>query len=215
MLRTWQGINGAGTKPHWGCMHNTTHAQWKDSLEKSKPNRWDPWNAYTNVCTGAKPHSTNAKPLRKISGINRWLGHSRPSWWFARTIWWDHKMIQTTLADTGEVDPGRSILVKAGVKLAHPETYSGGSDLEEFETFATGILRWLKMNCLLGATSVETQVDYVGACLTGEAQEWFLQNMEQFNHLVCNWNLEMVMQGLQKRFLHTLNITMHHTSLTW
>ena len=28
--------------------------------------------------------------------------------------------------------------------------------------------------------------------------------MEHFNHLVHNWNLGMVMQGLQKRFLHTL-----------
>ena len=51
------------------------------------------------------------------------------------------KMIQTTLADTGEMNPGKSILVKVGVKLAHPETYSGGSGLKEFETFVTGILR--------------------------------------------------------------------------
>ena len=66
------------------------------------------------------------------------------------------------------------------------------------------------MNYLLGATSVRMQVDYVRTCLIGEAQEWFLQNMEWFNHLVHNWNLEIVIQGLQKRFLHTLMY--HHMS---
>ena len=49
----------------------------------------------------------------------------------------------------------------------------GSSDLKEFEVFIAGILRWLKMNYLLGETSVEMQVDYLGTCLTGEVQEWF------------------------------------------
>ena len=34
------------------------------------------------------------------------------------------KMIWTTLADVGERDPEKSIPVKAGIKLAHPDTYS-------------------------------------------------------------------------------------------
>ena len=47
-----------------------------------------------------------------------------------------------------------------------------------FKVFIAGILRWLKMNCLLGETSVEMQVNYLGTCLTGEAQEWFYRNVE-------------------------------------
>ena len=54
----------------------------------------------------------------------------------------------------------------------------GSSDLEEFEVFIAGILRWLKMNCLLGETSIEMLVDYLGTRLTGEAQEWFSRNVE-------------------------------------
>ena len=91
MLETWQGINGAGTKPHWGHMHNMTHAQWKDSFERSEPNRWYLWSAYANVCTGAKWHSAKAEPSRKVGGANKWSGHSRLSQWFTRTILWDHK----------------------------------------------------------------------------------------------------------------------------
>ena len=66
------------------------------------------------------------------------------------------------------------------------------------------------MNCLLGETSIEMQVDYLGTCLTGEVQEWFYRSVEQFNHQVCEWILETVAQGLQRRFLHTL--THHHMS---
>ena len=55
---------------------------------------------------------------------------------------WITKMIQTTLTNAGEMDPEKSVLVKA-VKLAHPETYSGGSDLEEFKTFVASIVSML------------------------------------------------------------------------
>ena len=54
------------------------------------------------------------------------------------------------------------------------------------------------------------QVDYLGTHLTGEVQEWFYRNVEWFDRQVCEWTLEMVVQGLQRRFLHTL--THHHVS---
>jgi Retrotransposon gag protein len=101
-------------------------------------------------------------------------------------------------------------LAKAGVKLKHPESYSGGSDIEEFEGFIANSLRWLKMNYLLGPTSTDLQVSYLGTCLTGEAQEWFHRNVERFYHQVRDWTLETGIQGLLKRFLHTL--TYHHAS---
>ena len=86
-------------------------------------------------------------------------------------------MIHAALAKGQHTDPDKSVLTRASIKLDHPETYVGGSDLE-FEVFIAGILRWLKMNCLLGETSVEMQVDYLGTCLTGKVQEWFYINVE-------------------------------------
>ena len=88
------------------------------------------------------------------------------------------RSICAALAEGQNTDPDKSVLTRAGVKLDHPETYTGGSDLNEFEVFIAGILRWLKMNCLLGETSVKMQVDYLGTCLTGEAQKWFYRNVE-------------------------------------
>ena len=54
------------------------------------------------------------------------------------------------------------------------------------------------------------QVNYLGTCLTGKVQEWFYRNVEQFDRQVHEWTLEMVVLGLQRKFLHTL--THHHTS---
>jgi Ty3 transposon capsid-like protein len=113
-------------------------------------------------------------------------------------------MIRLALADTVDMDPEKSPLAKVSIKLKHPEPYSGGSDLNEFEGFIANILRWLKMNYLLGLTSTDLQVSYLGTCLTGEAQEWFHQNIPRFDCQVRDWTLETVIQGLHKRFLHTL-----------
>ena len=76
-------------------------------------------------------------------------------------------MIHAVLAEGQHTDPDKSVLTWAGVKLDHPETYMGGSDLKEFEVFVAGILRWLKMNCLLGETSIDMQVNYLGTHLIG------------------------------------------------
>ena len=95
-------------------------------------------------------------------------------------------MIHVALDESIDMDPEKSMLAKVGVKLAHPETNSGGSDLEEFEVFVAGILRWLKMNNLLGLTSTDMQVNYLGTCLTSKAQEWFYHNVEQFNRQVLD-----------------------------
>ena len=87
-------------------------------------------------------------------------------------------MIRAVLAKGQHTDPDKSVLTRAGVKLDHSETYTGSSDLEEFKVFVADILRWLKMNCLLGETSIDMQVDYLGTRLTGEVQEWFYRNVE-------------------------------------
>ena len=73
-------------------------------------------------------------------------------------------MICATLAEGQHTDPDKSVLIRAGVKLDHLETYTGGSDLKEFKVFIAGILRWLKMNCLPGEASTDMQVNYLGTC---------------------------------------------------
>jgi hypothetical protein len=106
-------------------------------------------------------------------------------------------------------DPEKSVLTKAGVKMAHPKSYSGGTDLKEFKIFVAGVLQWLKMNSFLGPSSTDFQLQYLGTRFKGKAPEWFYRNIEHCNRAVRDWTLKAEIQGLQRRFLHTL---MHHNA---
>jgi hypothetical protein len=57
---------------------------------------------------------------------------------------------------------------------------------------------------MLGATSNELQLIFLGTCLSGEAQEWYMHNVESSMRIVQQWNLETAILGLQCRFLPTL-----------
>ena len=70
-----------------------------------------------------------------------------------------------------------SPLTKAGVKIPSPECYVG-SDKLDFEVFISSMLRWLKINGLLGAASRDWQLTVLGTRLEGEAQEWYMWNIE-------------------------------------
>ena len=87
-------------------------------------------------------------------------------------------MVRAYLADNADSEPEQAILAKTGIKIPHPAKYAGEADLEEFETFIANILRWLSMNKLLGTTSTQIQIDYLGTRLKGEASEWFYRNAE-------------------------------------
>jgi len=66
-------------------------------------------------------------------------------------------------------------LPEQGSGYPHPEPYSGEANLERFEIFITGILRWLSWNLLLGsdATSASIELRYLGTRLKGDALEWY------------------------------------------
>ena len=87
-------------------------------------------------------------------------------------------MIHAMLAEGKHIDPDNSVLIRARIKWDHLETYMDGSDLKEFKVFIAGILRWLKMNCLLGEASTDMQFNYLSTHLTGKVQEWFYRNVE-------------------------------------
>ena len=90
------------------------------------------------------------------------------------------------------------------LNISPPEEYSGSSDLKVYETFVAGILRWLKLHGLLGVRYTETQVQFLGMQLKGNASEWFTQNIERPDRPIRDWSLESVIKGLQKQFLNSL-----------
>src|SRR6266481_3095906 len=109
--------------------------------------------------------------------------------------------------------PNLDIFAHTGVKIPHPEPYSGEVDLERFEVFVAGILWWLSLNLLLGSSTNSTlvQIKYLGTCLTGDTSEWYSRNVEHYARATREWTLQSALIGLQKHFLHPL--TQRHVSM--
>ncbi|KIJ31309.1 hypothetical protein M422DRAFT_267120 [Sphaerobolus stellatus SS14] len=81
----------------------------------------------------------------------------------------------------------KSFLAKASVKMGNPPTYSGEHNLKKFENWVV-------------------QLQFLGQCLTDEAQEWFYRKVEWFDQEIKHWDLESVIMGLQKWFMLTLSM---------
>ena len=114
------------------------------------------------------------------------------------------RMVCSTLEESQEDDPNDSIITRTRLNISPPEQYSGSSGLEVYETFIAGILRWLRLHGLLGVKYTNTQVQFLGMQLKGNASEWFTRNVECPNRPIRDWSLESVIEGLQKRFLNSL-----------
>ena len=114
------------------------------------------------------------------------------------------RMLRSALEESREDDPDDSIITWTRLNISPPEEYSGSSDLKIYETFVAGILQWLKLHGLLGAKYTETQVQFLGTWLKGNASEWFTRNIERPDRPIRDWSLELVIEGLQKWFLNSL-----------
>ena len=72
-------------------------------------------------------------------------------------------MVRSALEESWEDDPDDSIVAQMRLNISPLEEYSGSSDLEVYETFIAGILRWLRLHGLLGVKYTETlRVSYCG-----------------------------------------------------
>ena len=71
-------------------------------------------------------------------------------------------MLHSALEESWEDNPDDSIVVQMRLNISPPEEYSGSLDLEVYETFVAGILRWLKLHGLLGVKYTKTQVQFLG-----------------------------------------------------
>ena len=90
-----------------------------------------------------------------------------------------HRMVNTMLTEHRDMLPEDSIVVKTKLSILSSKEYLGSPDLKVFETFIAGILRWLKLNGLLGEDNTDFQVEYLGMRLKGDALEWYTRNVER------------------------------------
>src|SRR6266481_5086519 len=48
------------------------------------------------------------------------------------------------------------------------------------------------------------QVKCLGTCLSGDAQEWYVHNVEHHGRAIQEWTLKSALKRLQEKFLHSL-----------
>ena len=113
-------------------------------------------------------------------------------------------MVLEAIDVSRSLGPDNNLVTRIGVKIPHPEPYSGEANLEKFEMFIAGILRWLSMSVPLTPDTTMLQVKYVGTRLVDDAQEWYINNVEHHRRTVREWMLESLLRAMQKQFLHML-----------
>ena len=98
-------------------------------------------------------HNSDARRMKKPPDKLRQTYTDASSVVSSRSHWVNdpiHRMVNTMLTEHRDMLPQESIVVETKLSIPSPEEYSGSPDLEVFETFIAGILRWLKLNGLLG-----------------------------------------------------------------
>ena len=101
-------------------------------------------------------------------------------------------MVNTMLAENRDMLPEDSIVIKTKLSIPSPKEYLGSPDLEVYETFIAGILRWLRLNGLLDKANTNFKVEYLGTRLKGDALEWYTRNVEGHDQPIRDWSLETV-----------------------
>ena len=107
-------------------------------------------------------------------------------------------MVRSALEENREDNPNDSVVAWTRLNISPSEEYSGSSDLEVYEMFFAGILRWLRLHGLLGVKYTKTQVQFLGTQLKGNDSEWFTRDVERPDRPIKDWSLESVIEGLQK-----------------
>ena len=84
-------------------------------------------------------------------------------------------IVRGAFNDYRELNPDSEVFTCGRVKMPHPEYYLGEPDLEIFEVFIIGVLKWLSTSLALGLDKESTAIElqYLGLQLSGNAQEWY------------------------------------------
>ena len=95
-------------------------------------------------------------------------------------------MVQEARDTSKGLSTENSILTRMGAKMPPPEPYSGEPYLERYQVFIVSLLQWFSMNQLLGSDAESTlmQLMCLGNCLQGNAQEWYVRNIESWDRTV-------------------------------
>ena len=67
------------------------------------------------------------------------------------------------------------------IRVSPPEKYAGEDDIEIFDTWLAGLLRWLRVYNITRDLKDATRVDLCGTTLTRLAATWYADEVEAWN----------------------------------
>ena len=86
--------------------------------------------------------------------------------------------------------------------MSPPEKYSGEDDIEKFDTWLAGLLRWYRVYNVTGNEKDTMRVDLCGTALTDLAATWYADEVEAWNRRTRYWYFEDLICAMYKRFIH-------------
>ena len=88
------------------------------------------------------------------------------------------------------------------LRVPLPEKYSGEDDIEMFDSWLSGLLRWYRVHNVTGEAKNSSRVDLCGTTLKGLAAEWYTDEVEAWNRPTQEWHFEDLVCAMYKRFIH-------------
>ena len=67
------------------------------------------------------------------------------------------------------------------IRISALEKYSGEDDIEKFDVWLTGLLRWMRVHNVTGPNKDTLRVDLCGTTPTSLAGTWYTDNVEAWN----------------------------------
>ena len=88
------------------------------------------------------------------------------------------------------------------IRVSPPDKYSGEDDIEKFDTWLAGLLRWYRVYNVTGNEKDTMRVDLCGTALTDLAATWYADEVEAWNRRTRYWYFEDLICAMYKRFIH-------------
>ncbi|KAK7682124.1 hypothetical protein QCA50_014710 [Cerrena zonata] len=92
------------------------------------------------------------------------------------------------------------------MKLAAPDPYDGKDDVEAFDVWLSQTCRWLRLTRMTGPSMDPVRLDILGQILTGEAQRWYNDVIDNPDRVERTWDFEMAILALYTRFVRRSTI---------
>src|SRR5262245_38121533 len=114
--------------------------------------------------------------------------------------------IKDMIYDHVRIEAAYNIAGMKNIKPVLPEKYGGEDDIESFENWLAGVLRWLCVTGVTGKSKEQLRVDLCSTTLKGLAANWFHLEVKSFDRKVCDWTFTDLIVAMYGWFIHEVTV---------